>query len=174
MLNGVFFCEECSVIKSKFWKRSLYFYCFPYDSFVYGFFNTNVTVLQNHVNCRSYVATCERNGGMIMRAVVYFKYSVYCPDEVMKSANFSVGLLLWSEQTISHSRVSLVILCCFISCENIYPRCLEKMRKSSKNVTVNCLFVTVRATLLSLQSLESFSKVVRTLCVQQRDWRVGF
>jgi hypothetical protein len=37
-----------------------------------------------------------------MRAVVYFKYNIYCPEEVTKSANSSVGLLLWSEQTISH------------------------------------------------------------------------
>jgi len=103
-----------------------------------------------------------------MRAVVYFKYSIYCPEEVMKSALSSVCLLLWSEQTISHLRISLVILCCFIRSENIYPRYLEKLRKSIKNVTVNCLFVTVRANLLSWQWLESFSKVISTLCPTKR------
>lgn len=57
-------------------------------------FYTSVTVLQNYINCRGYVAPCERNGGMIMRAVVYFKYTIYTPEGVMNSAKSSVGLLL--------------------------------------------------------------------------------
>jgi len=75
----------------------------------------------------------------------------------MKSAKSSVSLLLWSEQTISHLRVSYFML--------LYQmRCLEKLRNSIKNVTVNWLFLTVRANLFSWQWLGSFSKVVRTLC----------
>ena len=123
---------------------------------------------KNHVNRRGYVAPCERNGGMITRTVLYVKYSIYCPEEVMKSAKSSVCQLLWLEQTIFHLRVSLVILCCFIRCESIYPRCLQKLRKSIKNVTVSCLFITVWANLLNWQWLESFSKVVRTLCPTKR------
>jgi len=86
----------------------------------------------------------------------------------MKSAKSSVCQLLWSEQKIFHLRVSLVILCCFIRCGSIYPRCLEKLRKSITDVTVSCLLVTVRGNLLTWQWLESFFKVVRTLCPTKR------
>jgi hypothetical protein len=59
------------------------------------------------------------NGGINIRAVVYFMNSLNCPKELMKSEKSSACFLLWSEQTISHLEVSLVILCCFIGWESI-------------------------------------------------------
>lgn len=102
-------------------EKSIVFLMLPLWFLCVWMFYTNVTVLQNNINSRGYVAPCERNVWWSWGLWSILSTLFTAPMEWWRMQKSSVGLPLWSEQTISHLQVSLVILCYFIRCESVYP-----------------------------------------------------